>query len=146
MNVINNNQIAFHSEGISFALKNESKIAQWLVAVAKEEGKRIAELNYIFCSDEYLLQMNLEYLQHDTLTDVITFQYADEVVHGDVFISEERTRENAAKFGVTSQNELCRVVVHGLLHLIGYGDKTEEEAALMREKENQYLGLLAELS
>lgn len=146
MNVINHNQIAFHSEGISFVLENERKIAEWLVAVAKEEGKRIAELNYIFCSDEYLLQMNIEYLQHDTLTDVITFQYADEVVHGDVFISEERTRENAAKFEVTTQSELCRVIVHGLLHLIGYGDKTNEEAVLMREKENQYLGLLSELS
>ena len=134
--------LTFHSEEIDFELENATKIDTWLKKVIKNENWRLAEVTYIFCSDAYLYQMNVEHLQHDTYTDVITFQYNEEFVEGDIFISVERTSENAKTFGVTSSHELHRVMVHGLLHLMGYKDKEPADKTLMTEKENQYLELL----
>lgn len=135
-------ELTFHSEEIDFELKNAAKIEEWLKKAIKSENWILAELTYIFCSDAYLYQMNVEHLQHDTYTDVITFQYNEEFVEGDIFISVERTKENAKTFGVTSSHELHRVMVHGLLHLMGYKDKTPADKTLMTEKENEYLELL----
>ena len=134
--------ISFFAEDVAMPLPDQhSPTLQWLQAVAQAEGQSIEALSYIFCSDEYLYQMNVEHLQHDTYTDVITFQYNEEAVEGDVFISVERTADNAQTYGVPAQQELYRVMVHGLLHLLGYGDKTPETQALMTQKEDHYLAL-----
>ncbi len=132
--------ISFHTEDILFNLPEKLKLKQWLQAVAKEEQRKIGELNYVFCSDSYLLEINLEYLQHDTYTDIVTFDNSDnpKTIEGDIFISHDRVVENAAKFG-TESSELQRVMVHGLLHLCGYKDKAKADKALMTEKENYYL-------
>ncbi len=135
-------ELTFHSEEINFELEHASKIDAWLKSVIKKENWILAGVSYIFCSDAYLYQMNVEHLQHDTYTDVITFQYNEEFVEGDIFISVERTNENAQTFGVTSSHELHRVMVHGLLHLMGYKDKEPKDKTLMTEKENEYLELL----
>jgi probable rRNA maturation factor len=139
--------VFFNSENVDFELSDESKIINWLQVVAKREGNNIVALSFIFCDDEYLHEMNVEYLNHDTLTDVITFQYSEtEVdVEGDIFISIDRIKENAATYNVTMQHELNRVMVHGTLHLLGYADKSPEEKALMTEKENEYLDLLGKM-
>ncbi|MBO4654041.1 MAG: rRNA maturation RNase YbeY [Bacteroidales bacterium] len=127
--------ILFHSE-TSFLLKDKRLYKSWLKELAQGEGFKIKDLNYIFCDDEYLLKVNLQYLQHDTLTDIITFDYVEgQQISGDVFISVERVRENAALFGVTFEKELLRVLAHGVLHLCGYKDKSPKDAALMRNKE-----------
>ncbi len=134
--------IEFHSETVTFELSYPNSTKKWLEAVAQQEGQGIAALSFIFCSDDYLLNMNVEYLNHDTLTDVITFQYSendDEAIEGDIFISIERVAENATTFGVPFEKELQRVIVHGTLHLLGYGDKSKAEKELMTEKENFYL-------
>ncbi|EJF53147.1 metalloprotein, YbeY/UPF0054 family [Saprospira grandis DSM 2844] len=138
--------IEFYTEDIDYKLPQAEQMESWLQAIAKREGLDIEALSFIFCSDAYLLPMNQEYLQHDTLTDVITFQYQEEgqPVSGDIFISVERCRENAEKFEVLAQNEIHRVMAHGLLHLLGYKDKSKEEAQLMRQKENESLELLAQ--
>ena len=136
-------QIEFHAEG-EFVLENPSQIKEWFEATAKAEGKHIGALNYIFCDDEYLIKINVEFLNHDTYTDIITFDYCvgDELI-SDIYISTERVAENAKEYKESFENELHRVLIHGLLHLCGYKDKTEEEASLMREKENYYLSLRA---
>ncbi len=134
-------QINFHAEDWDFDLQNSPKIEDWLKIVIQKEGSTLEELTYIFCSDAYLHQMNVKYLEHDTYTDVITFQYATDKVHGDIFISVERTNENAKTFGVSPEEELRRVIVHGLLHLLGYQDKTDEAQAIMTQKENEYLAV-----
>lgn len=115
----------------------------WLNEVARQEGSEIEFLGYVFCSDEDLKEMNKDYLDHDYFTDVITFGYNEGVsLNGEVFISYDRVKDNAVKFGNGSvYDELCRVMVHGLLHLIGYKDKTEEESELMRKKEEMSLKL-----
>jgi rRNA maturation RNase YbeY len=133
--------IQFHNEGIDFALPNPERSRQWLLYVIDQESFTIENLNYIFCSDEHLYQMNVQFLNHDTLTDVITFPYATEHVEGDIFISVDRTSDNAKSFGVSPNHELNRVMVHGLLHLLGYKDKTDEDQELMTDKENHYLAL-----
>lgn len=139
-------ELTFHSEEINFELENASKIDAWLKSVIKKENWILAGVTYIFCSDAYLYQMNVEHLQHDTYTDVITFQYNEEFVEGDIFISVERTNENAQTFGVSSSHELHRVMVHGLLHLMGYKDKEPADKSLMTAKENEYLMLLENIS
>ena len=112
----------------------------WLSGVCVAEGKVLGELSVIFTSDEYLLKMNIEHLNHDYYTDIITFDYTEGgVVSGDLFISVDRVNDNANTLNVSRETELNRVVVHGTLHLIGYGDKSDKEAKVMREKENQYL-------
>jgi rRNA maturation RNase YbeY len=136
-------EIIFHSEEIDFKLKDVDLKTSWLKKIIEQENKVLLLLNFIFCTDEYLHKVNLEYLQHDTYTDIITFPLAeDPLIEGDIFISIERVKENANKFGVSFENELDRVLSHGVLHLCGYGDKTEEEADKMRQKENEALGLL----
>ena len=132
--------IQFCTEDITFSLKEKLKHKAWLNEVAKQEGRKILELNYVFCSDEYLLKINQEYLNHDTLTDIVTFDNSEDPkkIEGDIFISIERVKENGEKLG-TSATELERVMVHGLLHLLGYKDKKKEDKALMTAKEDFYI-------
>jgi rRNA maturation RNase YbeY len=132
--------IAFLTEDITFELKEKLKHKAWLKEAAKAEGFRIGELNYIFCSDDYLLDINQKYLGHDTLTDIVTFDNSEDpkMIEGDIFISIERVQENALKFD-TAESELKRVMVHGLLHLAGYKDKDKTQKELMRNKENEHL-------
>lgn len=135
--------IAFSSEEIDFCLENEKIIRDWLKEIIEREEKELLSLNFIFCSDEYLYDMNVEYLEHDTFTDVITFPYsAPPIIEGDIFISIDRIKENAKKFKVSFTNELHRVMAHGVLHLCGLGDKSDQEALVMRQKENEALLLI----
>ena len=136
--------LSFHSEQINFSISDEHAVASWLNDVCVAEGKSLEVVSYIFCADEYLLEMNRQYLNHDYYTDVITFDYCEaDAVSGDVFISIDRVEENAQTIGVSKQDELHRVMVHGLLHLIGYGDKSEAEKEQMTQKEDYYLSLRA---
>ena len=136
-------QIEFHSE-CDFELRDQQQIVDWVNAITKEEGKHIGGLNYIFCDDEYLHKINLEFLDHDTYTDIITFDYCvgNELI-SDIYVSVERVKENAMDFSDSFEEELHRVLVHGLLHLCGYKDKTEDDKSVMRKKENYYLSLRA---
>jgi len=132
--------ISFVSERISFECPNQKLLENWLHNVCAKENQKISELTYIFCSDEYLLDINQKHLQHDFYTDVITFDNSeDDSICGDIFISIERVKENAEEVGVSLFDELHRVIIHGLLHLIGYNDKNEDEKNEMTEKENFYL-------
>ena len=132
--------ISFNTVDIKFTLRNKLKIRNWINAVISSEGKKTGDVAYVFCSDDYLGDMNEKYLNHRTLTDIITFDYSEKgKLSGDIFISIERVRENAVEFKVKEEAELARVMVHGILHLSGYKDKTPEEKTLMREKENYYL-------
>lgn len=139
-------QIRFYNESIRFTIKHPRKISSWLKSIAKSGGADSLELTYIFCSDQYLWQLNKSYLQHDTLTDIITFDYSEKkALVGEIYISIDRVRENASKFEVSLDQELNRVVVHGLLHLLGFKDKTKAQKLLMRKKEDACLSLLANL-
>ncbi len=135
-------EINFFYENIdSFNLN--SKVDKWIENTVQNENNRVGEINVIFCSDEYLLTMNIEHLKHDFYTDIITFDYSDkDIVSGDLFISKERVEDNANKFKESFEKEIHRVIIHGVLHLLGYNDKTEEEQKQMREKENFYLDKL----
>ena len=135
--------VNFFNEDIVFTLKNKIKVKDWIKSTIKAEGYALQELNYIFCSDQYLLQINQQYLDHDTYTDIITFDNSDKhkVIIGDIFISIERIRENAVKFNSGLENELHRVIIHGALHLLGYQDKKADSKKLMTQKEDQYLSL-----
>ena len=125
-----------------FSLDNEEAIAAWLTAVINSENKKEGEINYIFCDDEYLHKINLEYLDHDTLTDIISFDYTmGNELSGDIFVSVERVKDNAVDFNVPFEDELKRVLVHGVLHYCGYKDKGEEDELLMRSKEDEKLAL-----
>jgi rRNA maturation RNase YbeY len=129
--------ISFNYEN-EFELQNEDQIATWISAVILSENKKEGDINYIFCDDDYLLNLNEQYLDHDTLTDIISFDYSvGNELHGDVFISVERVRENAQDFSVTFEEELKRVLVHGVLHYCGYKDKSEDDEQLMRSKEDE---------
>ena len=129
--------ISFNYE-TEFSLENEQQISNWISSVISEEEFREGEINYIFCDDDYLLKLNLEFLNHDTLTDIISFDYTvGKEINGDVYISIERVRDNANDFNVEFIDELNRVMVHGVLHYCGYKDKSEDEKA-MRLKENYY--------
>ena len=133
--------ISFNYE-IDFLLDNEEAYESWLSKVILSEEKKEGEINYIFCDDEYLLQINQQYLNHDTLTDIISFDYSiGNELHGDIFISIERVRENAVDFAVTFEEELRRVLVHGVLHYCGYKDKSEQDELLMRSKEEEKMQL-----
>lgn len=137
------NPILFFSEETSFQLPYPEKLQIWLQEVAKAEGKAITQLHFIFCSDAYLLQLNQHHLSHDTLTDVITFDYAEEAssLEGDIYISIDTVKANAATLHLPFYQELCRVIIHGMLHLIGYDDKENEARAQMRTQENQCLAM-----
>lgn len=140
--------IYFTSELPTFKVKNVRKLKKWLSEVAQREHFSIDELTYIFLDDEALLEMNVSYLNHDTLTDIITFDNSEPetpYIEGDIFISIERVKENATLFNVPFEQELRRVLSHGLLHLCGYKDKTKEEEKLMRQKEEEALQLFEEL-
>lgn len=131
--------IEFHNE-IEFVLQNQQELRRWIKKVITSENKEMGEINYIFCSDEYLLERNIKYLDHDTLTDIITFNYCKgQIITSDIMISIDRVKENSTIFDNSFSEELHRVMIHGILHLIGYDDKTEKEKKLMREKENFYL-------
>ncbi|MES3019466.1 MAG: rRNA maturation RNase YbeY [Bacteroidota bacterium] len=134
-------KVNYFVEDISFSLKNKISLRKWVTGCIKAEGYRLKELNFIFCSDNYLLGINQEYLNHDTFTDIITFDNSEEekVIVGDIFISAERVRENAINFKVSEQDELHRVIIHGTLHLLGYPDKGKVAKELMTDKENFYL-------
>ena len=140
--------ISFFEEDISFKLKNKTQIRQWLKQTIRNEGFKLKELNYIFCSDAYLLQINQQYLNHDTYTDIVTFDNSEEEgkIISDIFISIERVSENALKFNVPQLTELHRVIVHGTLHLLGYKDKTAIDKKKMTEKEDYYLSTRAFIS
>lgn len=123
-----------------FELKDAQIWIDWITESMKNEGKSIEELNYIFCDDEYLLEINRQYLDHDYYTDVIGFDNSyDDILTGDIFISEERITDNAKENNVSFENELARVMIHGILHFAGYPDKGEEEKRIMTEKEDFYL-------
>jgi rRNA maturation RNase YbeY len=135
--------IRFFSEGIPFKIDSPRKNVSWIKEVARREKKTIKEINYIFCSDEYLLQLNQGFLNHKTLTDIITFDNSEgkNGLEGEIYISIERVQENALKFNNEFEDELHRVMIHGVLHLIGYKDKKPSEKALMRKKEEACLSL-----
>lgn len=132
--------IYFSNNDIVFSLKSKTKLKLWITAAVKKEKLGIGNLNYIFTSDASLLKINIEYLKHNTYTDIITFNYnEDKKISGDIFISIDRVKENADKFNVDFMEELHRVMIHGVLHLCGYKDKTKKDSELMRKKENQSL-------
>lgn len=133
--------IHLFEEDVKVKINKKLSIKKWLKETIEKEGYKLSELNYIFCSDEYLLNMNVSYLNHDTLTDIITFDNSEEegIIFGDIFISVDRVKENALKFKVDFLEELNRVMVHGALHLVGYKDKKKAEQEKMRERENYYL-------
>ena len=129
--------ITFNSE-TSFTLNNQNKLVKWIGDVVSSEGFQVGEINYIFCDDSYLNKINQEFLNHDTFTDVISFDYTlGKEIGGDIFISIERVLENAEKFNEVFENELHRVMIHGILHFMGYKDKTKKEKTLMRTKEDE---------
>jgi rRNA maturation RNase YbeY len=129
--------ISFNYE-TDFELGNEEAFENWISRVISSEEKKEGEINFIFCDDEYLHKLNVEYLEHDTLTDVISFDYSvGNELHGDVYISTERVADNAMDFNVTFEEEIKRVIIHGILHYCGYKDKSDTEEALMRSKEEE---------
>jgi len=134
--------ISFNYE-TEFRLDEETKVSQWISNVILSENLKEGEINYIFCDDGYLHKLNVEFLEHDTLTDIISFDYSvGKELHGDIYISIERVADNAKDFKVEVLEELKRVMIHGVLHYCGFKDKTDKDAKLMREKENHYLSNL----
>ena len=134
--------VSYFQEDIRFELKGKTLNNRWLKMVAESEVKKLGPLSIIFCSDNYILDINIKYLQHDYFTDIITFDYCEgDLVSGDLFISIDSVRENALHYNVKFEDELDRVMVHGLLHLIGYDDHTPEETSLMRKKEDYYISI-----
>ena len=132
----------FHSEEIEFELSNRQEHVDWIFSFINSRGFQVGELNYVFCSDDYLLEINRAHLNHDYYTDIITFDYVDEkVLNGDIFISIDRVEDNAKSFSVTFADELRRVIAHGALHLMGLNDKSPVEQREMREAEDQALEL-----
>jgi rRNA maturation RNase YbeY len=126
-----------------FSLNNEEEISIWINETIVSENYILDEINYVFCDDDYLYKLNVEFLNHDTLTDIISFDYSiGKNLQGDIFISVQRVVDNAKDFGVSFEEELHRVIIHGVLHYCGYKDKTDDDAKVMREKENHYLKLL----
>ncbi len=134
--------IRFFCEGIDFTIRNPRKTANWIKESAKKEKRLTSEINYIFCSNRYLLNLNQNFLSHTTLTDIITFDYSEgRLISGDIYISLEMVKENSSKYNSLFEEELRRVMIHGVLHLSGYEDKKTSEKALMRKKEEAYLSL-----
>ena len=134
--------ISFQSVG-TFSLKTESALIKCIRSLAKQELREIGDITFVFCDDNYLHKINLEFLDHDTYTDIITFDYStgNEII-SEVYISVDRVAENAKKFSQTFENEIHRVMIHGVLHLCGYKDKLAKDKQIMRDKENHYLSLL----
>jgi rRNA maturation RNase YbeY len=139
------NEIEFHFE-VTPDIKLSHYLKDWIIGSAKNEKKQIGVINYIFCNDSYLLKINQDYLNHDTYTDIITFDYSEnDQINGDLFISLERIKENSNDLNINYLDELERVCIHGILHLCGYPDKKKEEALIMRQKEDFYLTLRPKL-
>ena len=136
-------KISFQSVG-TFSLKTEAAVTSCIKALVKQELREIGAITIVFCDDNYLHKINLEFLDHDTYTDIITFDYSigNELI-SEIYISVDRVAENAKKYSQTFENEIHRVMIHGVLHLCGYNDKLAEEKQIMRDKENHYLSLLA---
>ncbi|NME69376.1 rRNA maturation RNase YbeY [Flammeovirga aprica] len=135
--------ITFFNEDIDFTVQNADEVKQWIHEVITKFNFELIEVNYILCSDEYLHKVNVEYLDHDTYTDIITFdnsEYENEI-ESDIFVSIDRIKENALTIGTSETDELHRVLIHGILHLLGFKDKSEEEAAKMRALEDEQLGI-----
>lgn len=134
--------ISYYFQDTDFKFRDRRKTNEWLKLAAESEIRRIGIISIIFCSDNYVLDINQKYLQHDYFTDIITFDYCEEDrLSGDLFISVDSVRENSVEFGTEFKDELNRVIIHGLLHLVGYDDHTEKDIKLMRSKENYYLSL-----
>ncbi len=135
--------INFFEEDVKLNLPQKSKYKAWIKNTVSKEGAKIQELNFIFCSDEYLKEVNVTYLQHDYFTDIITFDNSENpgLLEGDIFISTDRIKENSQDFKSTFEEELRRVIIHGVLHLLGFKDKSDAEQQQMRQKENEYLSL-----
>ena len=133
--------VIYNSEN-NFKLNNSVEISKWIEFVIHQEDRLLGEINYIFCDDSYLLEINIKELKHNTLTDVISFDYTvGDIISGDIFISTERVKENADEFNNIFKDELHRVIIHGVLHYCGYKDKTDDEKKEMRSKEDYYLSL-----
>ncbi len=131
--------ILFHFE-TNFKLQNKILYKKWIQFFTRQLGKKVGEVNYIFCTDDYLHELNVKYLNHDTLTDIITFDYSENnILNGDIFISIERVKENSEKFKINFQEELKRVIAHGVLHLSGFKDKKKEDKTIMRNQEDRAL-------
>ena len=134
--------ISYYFQDTDFKFRDRRKTNEWLKLAAESEIRRIGNISIIFCSDNYVLDINQKYLQHDYFTDIITFDYCEgDCLSGDLFISVDSVRENSVEFGTEFKDELNRVIIHGLLHLVGYDDHTEKDIKLMRSKENYYLSL-----
>ena len=134
--------IYFSTENIAFDLKNKLKVKKWISNIIKAQNKKVGDISYLFCDDAYLIEVNRTYLDHDTYTDIITFDYVEgDLISGDIMISVERVKENAQLFNTSFDQELHRVIIHGILHLLGQGDKTDKQAAQMRKKEETALAL-----
>ncbi len=139
------NDITFHFEEINFQLPHSTILSSWIKSIIQSKNRKMGAINFIFCSDEYLFELNAKYLNHHTYTDVITFSYDEHLIEGDIFISIDRVEENATKYKVTFENELHRVMAHGILHLLGFNDKTSQEKEIMTDHENDYLSILNDL-
>lgn len=139
----NSESLEFHFQDYEEFPFPENKIRKWILFLIKNENQKAGILNFVFCSDDFLSSMNMDYLQHDTLTDIITFDYSNDFnsISGDIFISIDRIKENADNFAKPFLNELCRIIAHGVLHICGYGDKQVNEKAVMQDKEDYYLSL-----
>lgn len=134
--------VSYHFEDVDFIFKGKAKNSKWLRLVAESEIRILGDINIIFCSDNYILDINQKFLSHDYFTDIITFDYCEgERLNGDLFISVDSVRENALEYGEEFDRELARVMVHGILHLIGYDDHTAKDQKIMRSKEDYYLSL-----
>lgn len=133
------NKLNFHVESIDFDFQNAENVSKWLLNTCKDCQKSVSNIDFIFCSDSYLLEINKKYLNHDSFTDIITFPLGSDPIEANIFISIDRVKENAQLYKEEFLDELHRVMVHGVLHMIGYGDKTEQEKEIMREKENHFL-------
>ena len=138
--------VSYYNQDIDFTLKEKSLNSRWIKMVAESEIRKLGAISYIFCSDSNILDVNIKYLGHDYYTDIITFDYTEgKTISGDLFISIESVRENAELYSVSFEDELDRVMVHGILHLIGYDDHSEEDIKVMRAKEDYYIGVKRKL-
>lgn len=137
--------ISFFTEDVDYTLKDKVKIKRWIQQTVASESKKTGDINIIFCSDEYLLEVNKQYLEHDYYTDIITFNYNTDKINGDLFISLDRVADNANQNNVPRETELLRVIIHGVLHLLGYNDKTAKEEKEIRSKEDSCINNYHEL-
>ncbi|NIG52405.1 rRNA maturation RNase YbeY [Chitinophaga sp. Cy-1792] len=135
--------IHFNDHEVKSGLKNKTRLKKYLADLFKKEGQGLSGLNYIFCTDDYLLDINKQFLNHDTYTDIVTFEMSEDpaITEGEIYISFDRVKENAAKFDVSVEQELHRVIFHGALHLCGYKDKSKKDKELMTEKEDENIKL-----